>query len=413
MLTICCEKCGAGVSVDPEAMPHKIKCPQCHSRVTVPAGLAALPSPKVPGGPMASASPGHAAMGAESPGGESDTAVVMTRFLPWLSSACLHGAGILMLVLLIQPAPAEEATRSVQPPDVKIEPLADAPKTAVESQKLEFGPPSTENRAAVKTEAKPRGRSGKVGYYGDSNDRTVGRGVGDTNKVGKMPVFGGGSGGGGGANGNDDFGMPGGGNGGGGGGDFFGPPEGDGRAGNVKYICYVIDHSGSVLPAFDEIIEELMNSIGGLADTQDFHVVFFAKDAFEENPTRRLVAATEANKRDALSFLKKIVASGYGSSPIPALDAAFKAMQSLPNEAGKNKLMYVLTDGDFDTTAFKYKGLVGNDAVIAWLRDHNTDKMIHVYPIILGDKPAKETEDSMRKIASENGGEYRYVERRQ
>lgn len=403
MLTICCEKCGASVSVDPDAIPKKLKCPQCHSRVTVPAGLAALPSPKVPGAPMASTASDAVAPAS----GESDTAVMMTRFLPWLSSACLHGAGALMLVLLIQPAPAEEARRNVPPPDIKIEQLAEAAHNAVETEKLIIGAP--DKKTTAKLETKRTGRSGTVGWWGSRNDKTVGRGWGASNKVGKMEVYGAGSGGGGGAGGNDDFGIPGGGEGGQGGADFFGD-GGGGGGGNVKYVCYVIDHSGSVIERFDEIIDELKNSIGGLAESQDFHVVFFAKDAFEENPTRRLVSATEANKRDALSFLKKIVASGYGSSPIPALDAAFRAFKSLPNEPGKGKLLYVLTDGDFDTTAYKYKGLVGNDAVIAWLRDSNVDHSVHVYPIILGDKPTKETEDSMRKIAAENGGEYRYVD---
>lgn len=191
---------------------------------------------------------------------------------------------------------------------------------------------------------------------------------------------------------------------------FFGAQEIAG--GDIRYVCYVIDHSGSVIPAWKEIIEELNSSIRGLAETQDFHLVFFAKDTFHENPPRRLVPASDANKKDALTFLKGVEAGGYGSCPIPALAVALKAIRGVPNRPGAGKVLYLLTDGDFDTTTYKYKGLVGNDAVIAWLRDNNTGKMVHVYPIILGDKPAKETEDSMRKIASENGGEYRFVERR-
>ena len=408
MLTICCEKCGAGVSVDPGTAPKKIKCPQCHARVTVPAGLAALPSPKVPGSQGGTAAMASVAVG--EPLRDSETSVLMYSLLPWLASACLHGAGALMLVLLIQQAPAAEAKRVIPPPDIKIEQLAKEVRNATEPEKLIIGAPVSDSKmVSSKKENKAKGRSGTVGWWGDRNDKTVGRGWGLSNKVGKMEAYGGASGAGGGAGGNDDFGMPGGGEGGQGGADFFGGGD-SGGAGNVKYVCYVIDHSGSVLSAFDEILEELKGSIGGLAEVQDFHVVFFAKDTFQENPTKRLVPASPANKRDALTFLREIRASGYGSSPIPALDAGFKAFRAVPNEVGKGKLMYVLTDGDFDTSAYKYKGLVGNEAVLTWLRDNNTDKMVHVYPIILGEKPGKETEESMRKIASENGGEYRFVE---
>ncbi|MEI7837067.1 MAG: vWA domain-containing protein [Planctomycetota bacterium] len=412
MLTICCEKCGAGVSVDPNSPPKKIKCPQCHSRVTVPAGLAALPSPKVPG------SPGVAAVAAAPEAvPESEASVMMARFLPWLASACLHGAGALMLVLALQgDAPADDKPPVIsQATALSKETLAEV-KQATAPEKLIMGPPTA---GALTGPSKPgpkkdkgTGRTGTAGWFGDRTDKTTGRGWGPSNKVGEMIAYGSGSGGGGGAGGSDDFGMGGGGDGGQGGDGFFGNGGDGGGGGNVKYVCYVIDHSGSVLSAFDEILEELKSSIGGLHETQDFHVVFFAKDAFQENPTRRLVPATDANKRDALGFLREIRASGYGSSPIPALDAAFKSFRAAPNEVGKGKLMYVLTDGDFDTSAYKYKGMVGNDAVTQWLRDNNGDKMVHVYPIILGEKPGKETEESMRKIASENGGEYRFVERK-
>ncbi|MCY2924473.1 MAG: VWA domain-containing protein [Planctomycetota bacterium] len=191
---------------------------------------------------------------------------------------------------------------------------------------------------------------------------------------------------------------------------FFGEQEIAGE--NIRYACYVIDHSGSVLSAFDEIIKELKKSINGLHETQDFHVVFFAKDTFQECPSRRLIPASDTNKGDALTFLKEIRASGYGSSPIPALAAAFKAFRAVPARSGDGKVLYLLTDGDFDTSNYKYKGLAGNHAVATWLRDNNGDRSVHVYPIIMGERPDDKTVESMRKIASENGGEYHFVERK-
>ncbi|MCY2931794.1 MAG: hypothetical protein NTV86_20345 [Planctomycetota bacterium] len=189
---------------------------------------------------------------------------------------------------------------------------------------------------------------------------------------------------------------------------FFGEWEIAGK--NVRHVCYVVDHSGSVLPAFDEIMAELTDSLGGLHETQGFDILFFAKDTFQEDPARRLMAASDANKRQAMKFLKEIRATGYGSSPVPALAAAFKAFKAVPVKPGDANVLILLTDGDFDPTGYKYKGLAGNESVIAWLRYNNSDRSVHVHPIILGDKPAKETEDFMRKLASENGGKYRHVE---
>jgi hypothetical protein len=416
MLTICCEKCGAGVSVDPGAVPKKIRCPQCRAKVKVPEGLAALPTPKVPGAAGWPAGAGAPERAVE----ESEAAVILAKLMPWMVSACLHAAALLMLVLIVGQAKAASDRDKKETPPEPIEPKAAKLAKQPVQEKLVEGAftkaPILTGGAGGGTVRKPGdkpGRPGKVGWFGDLKDTTVGKGWGPSRKSGPMDVYGGGTGGGGGAGGTADFGMPGGGEGGGGGTGFFGEGEGgDGTGGNVKYVIYCIDHSGSVLPAFDEILEELKGSIGGLIEAQEFHVVFFAKDSWQENPPRRLVQANDANKREALAFLRDIRAAGWGSSPIPAIIAGFKAFRAAPNKEGEGKLMYLLTDGDFDTSGYKYKGLMGNEAVVVWLRDNNADKTVHVTPIILGEKPSQETEESMRKIATENGGEYRFVERK-
>ncbi|MCY2924965.1 MAG: hypothetical protein NT031_05915, partial [Planctomycetota bacterium] len=81
----------------------------------------------------------------------------------------------------------------------------------------------------------------------------------------------------------------------------------------------------------------------------------------------------------------------------------------VPTIPGDGKVLFLLTDGDFDVSEYKYKGLVSNEAVTRWLRDNNSDTSVHVCPIIRGDKPGKETEEAMRKIATENGGKYYFV----
>ena len=53
-----CEQCGKLLSVDAEP-ESRVKCPYCKAKVVVPAGLASLPTPQVPGGPP----PAYAASG--------------------------------------------------------------------------------------------------------------------------------------------------------------------------------------------------------------------------------------------------------------------------------------------------------------------------------------------------------------
>jgi hypothetical protein len=163
---------------------------------------------------------------------------------------------------------------------------------------------------------------------------------------------------------------------------------------------------------FDQIRGELKDSIFRLNDKQCFHVIFFSQDTFQENTPGRLVKATAHTKRQAVAFLNDVQASGWGSSPIPALIAAFRAFKNAPDNRGR--VMYILTDGEFDTSGYQYNRrdgaqLFGNDAVLAYLRENNRDKSVHVYPIILGDQPTARAEETMRTIAKENGGQYKYV----
>jgi hypothetical protein len=125
------------------------------------------------------------------------------------------------------------------------------------------------------------------------------------------------------------------------------------------------------------------------------------------------VPADEDHKREVLAFVSPIIAMGRGSSPIPAMIRAFKAFQNAPDKRGR--VMYILTDGEFDTSGYRYKSasgkeLMGTEAVIAWLRDNNKDGSVHVYPIILGLQPSPQIEEKMKTIAKENGGEYKYVQ---
>ena len=188
--------------------------------------------------------------------------------------------------------------------------------------------------------------------------------------------------------------------------------EGQGDAPDVTstHIVYVIDNSGSMLSAFDRVVEELEESIGYLTDLQQFQVYFYSKGTFQAPLPGGLRLATDENKIECGRALRKVIVTGYGCLPISALILAFEALKAVPDKPGVRKVLFILSDGDFDSEESQYKGTWREGVVREWLRKNNADKGVHVYPIILGEKPYKETEEATKTIASENGGEYRFVE---
>jgi hypothetical protein len=178
------------------------------------------------------------------------------------------------------------------------------------------------------------------------------------------------------------------------------------------YVIFVIDKSGSMVGSFDEVRTQLIDSICRLKAHQQFHVIFFSGDKFEQLQPRRMVTATSDNQRAAVRALSSVHATSFGSSPIPALETAFRAFRNTPDYRGK--VLFLLTDGEFDSNGYEYRGrdgkpLMGNQAVIQWLRANNKSGGVHVYPIIMGPKPSADTEASLKLLAKENNGCYTYV----
>lgn len=433
-----CDNCGRLVEIDIEADGStKTRCPGCKARMTVPEGLASLPSPKLPAGTMAvtaTSGPGPAGgrpatppsgkpgdpkeKGKEKEGEEEHHAAKMTpamamlgAAMPWLLSICLHAGALLILLFAVavgQIALAPPTPMPVIDPNAEFspEPPTDELKLGTPGEQLDA--PDSASKLAQKM-VLPEGPS-KGWASVDKGSDQIGKGWGISDASGTMDAYGFGSGGGGGAGGTADFGLARGG--GTGKVAFYGSTGG----GNAYYVIYVIDHSGSVVGSFDEIRIQLKDSICRLVARQQFHVVFFSHDKYEEIQPKRLVYATEDNKRKALKALDGIQATGFGSSPIPALEVAFRAFRNTPDKRGK--LCYILTDGEFDSSGFQYKGpggtvLMGNEAVAAWLRATNKDRSVHLYPIILGPPPSAETEKSIKMLAEENKGRYKYVSNRE
>jgi uncharacterized protein with von Willebrand factor type A (vWA) domain len=124
-------------------------------------------------------------------------------------------------------------------------------------------------------------------------------------------------------------------------------------------------------------------------------VIFFASGSPLENPPRKLVPAIKDNKRQAAEFLEEVLASGQ-TDPVPAMKRAFEVLRD--SDRPGVKMIYFLTDGVFPD----------NDAVLKVIKDMNAKKGVYVYTFLYGHRPEGGAQ-VMNRIASENGGRYKYV----
>lgn len=162
---------------------------------------------------------------------------------------------------------------------------------------------------------------------------------------------------------------------------FFGLGKGETK---VRKICYVVDRSGSMVDELDYVKEEVVRSISRLHRVQQFHIIFFSGGPLIEPPARRFVHAIREYKNRAFAFLNTIEAAG-STEPAPAMKRAFKLGADM---------IYFLTDGEFDPDLVKR------------LRKWNKDQKVRIYTIAFINN---KSEDLLRQIARENGGEYHFV----
>ena len=184
------------------------------------------------------------------------------------------------------------------------------------------------------------------------------------------------------------------------GGDRFGGFEGLDRTGTIfaqseeiigepaAKIVYVVDRSGSMTDSIDFVKAELTRSVAELGEDVEFHVIFYSSGPPVEMPTRRLVHATQRNKGLAYDFIDRIVPEGE-TDPSKALQRAF---------AVRPELIYLLTDGEFDR------------GIIDLVKRLNAGGRTRVFTIgFLYTQPGTTAEGVLKQIASQNGGEYKFV----
>jgi hypothetical protein len=152
----------------------------------------------------------------------------------------------------------------------------------------------------------------------------------------------------------------------------------------ARRVVYVVDRSGSMTETLRFVKLELRRALEALGPQHQFHVIFYNAGPPLEMPSRRLVAATEANRDRALAFIDTVIAEGE-TDPSGALERAFRV---------RPEVVYLLTDGEFDR------------AVVDLVRRLNAGGGVRVSTIGF---LTRSGEDVLRAIAETTGGAYRHV----
>jgi hypothetical protein len=178
-----------------------------------------------------------------------------------------------------------------------------------------------------------------------------------------------------------------------------GDGDGDGRgagefmgiAATGKNIVYVIDRSGS-MEQDNRIYHtklELKRAIESLGPEHKFLVVLFDSTA-EAMPGGTLVKADDAGKRGAVKWLAKLTKDTLG--PMTEPSAAMRlALAARPDT------VYLMTDGVFVP-----------EPTMEAIADLNGDRGIVINTIAFHVRAGEET---LMRIAEENGGTYRFIPR--
>jgi hypothetical protein len=165
-------------------------------------------------------------------------------------------------------------------------------------------------------------------------------------------------------------------------GDFFGVKLKGAR------VVYVVDRSSSMAgPRFHAATAELIASIKSLRKVHKFYVFFFSDGTFPmgnpKSPPANLKAASSKNIAECVRWVSNLSASG-GTNPLGAMKQAIDL---------KPDAIFLLTDGDFP------------EGVVDEIRkSNNGSTVINTIAFI-----EESGGPRLKRIASENRGEYRFV----
>jgi len=173
---------------------------------------------------------------------------------------------------------------------------------------------------------------------------------------------------------------------------------------NARRIVYVVDASGSMIGAFQIVIDELARSIDALSPEQSFSVIFFQRgEALVVPPEDRLVQAIGSEKIRALEWIEDNIIPADRSNPIEAIRRAL---------ALEPDVIFLLSNGITGSGQFE----IDQEELLQMLRDLNPidpasgRRGTQIQTIQFLDPDPL---DTLRKIALEHSGEqgFRFLDR--
>jgi len=158
-----------------------------------------------------------------------------------------------------------------------------------------------------------------------------------------------------------------------------------GQRGEGTRFVYVIDKSGSMSgPRFEAARDELIRSLRDMGRRASFFVVFYDNEA-DPMPAAGLVPASGAAKRHHLDWVRGVSVGG-GTDPT---EAVVYALEKLSPDT-----IWLLSDGQF------------KEEIADFISRANRLRNIQINTIAFHDRSG---EAILRRIASENHGDYRFV----
>lgn len=176
-------------------------------------------------------------------------------------------------------------------------------------------------------------------------------------------------------------------------------------------VVYVVDRSGSMVTVFDYVRLNVQLSVGSLRANQRFHIILFADEKTIEGPGRGLVSAAPKNKISTVEFFEKDEVRPRGrTTALVALKRAFQVLDA-DAKVKRRRVMNLLTDGEFAGIGrgASYKGMTGNQAVVAWLKANNADGRVVVNTYLYTHGTSDRAVKVMKQIATEHSGEFKAI----
>jgi hypothetical protein len=167
-----------------------------------------------------------------------------------------------------------------------------------------------------------------------------------------------------------------------------------GTEGKGTKFLYVFDRSGSMEGKLIRAAKaELVQSLVSLGNLHQFNIIFYSTDYLPWRTGRKLIFATDVNKENASQFVAGITPTGGTGHFLPLLEA----VRHRPD------VIFFLTDGERQDDL--------TDAQLSEIDKVNSRfggaqiNVIQFGRVSLTDPPS----DSLKKLAVQNHGQYRYI----